>query len=201
MQATLEKFAKAALRHPFGAIHMRLVNSRSALGLGFRRNAKERFDDFRPISAFGFGVEQAQIEAHVRLIVCCQGGTAGRIVQEVVRRHRIPIRAVVSIVEGFVNDDLTEQETQARRTGSRRCCGVYRKSVLRVRIDKQHSHTLVGVQENDAVAFEGAPDLIARAFVNLEAALGFEALERGQGYSGLVRERLLCPTQQRACGP
>lgn len=56
-------------------------------------------------------------------------------------------------------------------------------------------------QKNDPGRFERAPYAISRGFENVESVLGFEAFERGQRYSGLVSERLLCPTQQRACGP
>lgn len=65
----------------------------------------------------------------------------------------------------------------------------------------QDSHALVGVQEDDACVFESSSHLIARGLIDLESIWGFEALERGQRDPGLVSERLLCPTQQRARGP
>src|SRR5690554_2149465 len=47
-------------------------------------------------------------------------------------------------------------------------------------MDQQHSVSTLGRQEDDTGCFESPTDLIARAFVHLEAAFGFEALERGQ---------------------
>ncbi|KPL50746.1 hypothetical protein ABB55_28230 [Prosthecomicrobium hirschii] len=65
----------------------------------------------------------------------------------------------------------------------------------------QHSFALVGGQKDDASGFQCPPDLIARRLIHIKPAFGFEAFESGQRYSGLVSERLLRPTQQRACGP
>ena len=66
---------------------------------------------------------------------------------------------------------------------------------------QQNPLPFVGGEQNDPCRFKGPAHLIARRFVNLEVAFGFEAFQRGQRYAGLVSERLLRPTQQRACGP
>lgn len=68
-------------------------------------------------------------------------------------------------------------------------------------IDQQHSDTLVGIQEDDSATLESPADLIARGLIHVESAFRLKAFERGQRYLGLVSERLLSPTKQRACGP
>jgi hypothetical protein len=74
-------------------------------------------------------------------------------------------------------------------------------AVLLFRPNKHQALTLIGAQKHDAVVFESPAHLIPRAFVDLEAALGLKALQRGQGNLGLVSERLLRPSKQRARGP
>lgn len=48
-------------------------------------------------------------------------------------------------------------------------------SVVSLPVDKHHSHTLVGVQEDDPATLERAPDFIARALIDLEVAFGAPA--------------------------
>ncbi len=66
---------------------------------------------------------------------------------------------------------------------------------------QQYALAFVRGQENDPRLFQGPSDLIACCFVDLEPVFGFKTLERGQRYSGLVGERLLCPSKQRASCP
>ena len=68
-------------------------------------------------------------------------------------------------------------------------------------VQEQHALALVGGEEDDPAGFERPSHLIPRGLVHLKTVSRLKALEGGQRYSGLVSERLLCPTQQRACGP
>ena len=68
-------------------------------------------------------------------------------------------------------------------------------------MNMHHSYPLVGVQEQNAIRLESPSDLIARGLIDLEPAFGFEALERGQRYPGLIRKLLLCPAKKRPRGP
>lgn len=47
-------------------------------------------------------------------------------------------------------------------------------------MNQHHSHAFAGVQQDDAAAFKGPPYLIARRFIHLKSAAGFEALQSGQ---------------------
>jgi len=62
-------------------------------------------------------------------------------------------------------------------------------------MNDHHPFAPGGVEENDAIGFEGPADLITRALVHPQIVFRFEALGSGQRYSGLVSERLLRPTQ------
>jgi len=72
---------------------------------------------------------------------------------------------------------------------------------LTVLPDKHHSFALIGAEEDDAVLLKRSPDLVARRLVHGESILGLDALQSGERYQGLVGERLLIPTKQRAGGP
>ena len=68
-------------------------------------------------------------------------------------------------------------------------------------VEQQDTFALVGREQDNAGCFERPANEIARRLIHLEAVFGFEAFECGQRCAGLVSERLLCPSQQRACGP
>lgn len=74
-------------------------------------------------------------------------------------------------------------------------------SLLVLAMNQQYSLPAIRGQENNPCCFKRPAHLIPRCLIHLEPVLGLEALQGSQRYSGLVSERLLRPTQQRACGP
>ena len=61
-------------------------------------------------------------------------------------------------------------------------------------MEPQNTLAFVRGQEEYPSVFKSPAHLIPRRLVHIEPAFGFEALERGQRYLGLVSERLLRPT-------
>ena len=58
-----------------------------------------------------------------------------------------------------------------------------------------HAFTPTGGQEDDARRFECPAYLIAGAFMHAQIVDRLQTFERGQGYEGLVSERLLVPAE------
>jgi hypothetical protein len=73
--------------------------------------------------------------------------------------------------------------------------------LLMVFPDNHHPFALIGVEEDDTLSLKRSPNLVAGGLMHGETARGLDALKRGQRYQGLVSERLLIPTKQRAGGP
>src|SRR6266481_3386363 len=64
-------------------------------------------------------------------------------------------------------------------------------------ISNQHyTFSMIQVHEGNAGGLEGAVDSMARILAHLER-VGLQALQRGQGYHGLVGELLLRPPKKR----
>src|SRR3546814_16008476 len=106
-------------------------------------------------------------------------------------------------MEGFVNRNDSANQRRIV-TACRKIAMVERARVKTSRIvlvtNQHHSHALAGVEEDDAAAFEGPTNLIARRLVHLPSAVGLEAFHRGTLYPGPFSERLLFPAQTRAGG-
>ncbi len=72
---------------------------------------------------------------------------------------------------------------------------------LAVFLNNHHPFALIGAEEDDTAFLKCSPDLVARRLVHAKPVCGLDALQSGQRYQGLVSERLLIPTKQRAGGP
>jgi len=59
---------------------------------------------------------------------------------------------------------------------------------------------VIAGHEGNAGGLEGMADSMARFLAHLEP-VGLQALERSQGYQGLISEHLLRPPKERTCSP
>jgi len=66
---TSQEVLKTALADPFGTRQMALPDAPSPLQLFVRINLQDNFHDLSAVGTFGVGVEQAQIDHEVLLIV------------------------------------------------------------------------------------------------------------------------------------
>lgn len=163
--ARAEEMPIPTLGHPSGSGEMRGVNFRRSAGVRCGVEAEEEFDNFLPGSAICLGVEEPQIKLEVRLIVGGEIRAHGRFIKEVFFGHDKPHGTFVSSLEGFVNRNDSANQRRIV-TACRKIAMVERARAKTSRIvlvtNQHHSHALAGVEEDDATAFEGPTNLIAR---------------------------------------
>lgn len=140
------------------------MDSRRSIGVGCGVEAEENFDDFLPGRAIRLGVEQPEIQLEVRLIVGGECRAGRRFVQIFFFGHDKPHWPFVSNLEGFVNRNDTGIQRRIMTVGRAR---PNKTSRIVLVTNQHHSHALAGVEENDAAAFKGSTDLIARRFIHL----------------------------------
>jgi hypothetical protein len=81
------------------------------------------------------------------------------------------------------------------------CCGIFGAPCPGWPISTQYyTFFVIAGDEGNAGGSEGTVDSMARFLAHLER-VGLQALERGQGYQGLVGEHLLRPSKERTCSP